>query len=124
MFNNGGKQSTWAMAQSGNTGVLPNINIDWVVNFAKAKGVKVALSEYGAGAPTSKGEGSGPGLDDGVWTADAIAWMNALPPGLFLWTDWSDDEPADDIVTPGANPVEQSAWIAAWKGTHFGGSWW
>ena len=50
--------------------------------------------------------------------------MNGLPAGLFLWTDWSDDEPADDIVTDGANPKEQAAWVAAWKGTHYGGTWW
>jgi hypothetical protein len=118
-FNNAGKQSSWALAQSGVT-----VSLDWMVTFAKQKGVKVALSEYGAGAPSSGGEGSGKGLDDGTWTAASIAWMNGLTPGLFLWTCWSDDAPADDIVTSGANPAEQAAWTAAWKGTHFGGSWW
>jgi hypothetical protein len=118
-YNNGGKQSSWAMAQSSGT-----INLDWMTTFAKSKGVKVALSEYGAGSPKSAGEGSGPGLDDGTWTAASIQWMNALTPGFFLWTDWSDDEPADDIVTPGANPAEQAAWMSAWTGTHFAGTWW
>jgi hypothetical protein len=33
----------------------------------------------------------------------------------------SDDAPADDIVTAGANPHEQAAWTAAWKGIHFAG---
>jgi hypothetical protein len=112
-------QSTWSFAQSGGT-----INLDWMVTFANAHGVKIALSEYGAGAQTSSGEGTGPGLDDGVWTAASIAWINAQPAGFFLWTDWSDDEPADDIVTPNANPKEQAAWVAAWSGTHFSGTWW
>ena len=118
-YNNGGKTSTWAMAQSGVT-----IDLDWMVTFAQKNGVKIALSEYGAGAPNSGGEGSGHGLDDGTWTAASIAWMNSLPSGLFLWTNWSDDAPADDIVTAGANPNEQAAWKSAWKGTHFAGTWW
>jgi hypothetical protein len=118
-YNNGGKQSSWAMAQSSGT-----INLDWMTTFAKAKGVKIALSEYGAGSPKSAGEGSGTGLDDGTWTAASIQWMNAQPAGFFLWTDWSDDEPADDIVTAGANPAEQAAWVSAWSGTHFAGTWW
>jgi hypothetical protein len=118
-YNNGGKQSTWALAQSGVT-----IDLDWMVAFAKKNGVKIALSEYGAGSSSSNGEGSGAGLDDGTWTAASIAWMNAQPPGFFLWTAWSDDAPADDIVTSGANPAEQAAWTKAWKGTHFGGGWW
>jgi hypothetical protein len=118
-YNNGGVTSTWAMAQSSGT-----INLDWMTSYAMAKGVKIALSEYAAGAPSSKGEGSGPGLDDGMWTAASIAWINAQPPGFFLWTDWSDDAPADDIVTAGANPAEQAAWKTAWSGTHFSGTWW
>ena len=118
-YNNGGNTSAWSLAQSGVT-----IDLDWMVTFAQAKGVKVALSEYGAGRPSSGGIGSGPGLDDGTWTAASIAWMNSLPAGLFLWTAWSDDGPADDIVTPGKNPAEQAAWSAAWAGTSFGGSWW
>jgi hypothetical protein len=118
-YNNGGKQSTWALAQSGVT-----IDLDWMVAFARKNGVKIALSEYGAGSPSSKGEGSGPGLDDGTWTAASIAWMNSQPAGFFLWTAWSDDAPADDIVTAHSNPNEQAAWSAAWKGTHFGGTWW
>ena len=117
--NNGGKQSAWALAQSGVT-----IDLDWMVAFAQKNSVKIALSEYGAGSPSSAGELSGAGLDDGTWTAASIAWMNAQPPGFFLWTAWSDDEPADDIVTANANPAEQAAWSAAWKGTRFGGSWW
>ena len=76
------------------------------------------------GTGSGGGIGSGPGLDDGIWTTASIAWMNGLPPGLLLWTNWSDDGPADDIVTSGANPAEQAAWIAAWKGTHYGASWW
>ncbi|HEX8790480.1 MAG TPA: hypothetical protein VF765_05975 [Polyangiaceae bacterium] len=118
-YNNGGQTSTWAMAQSGVT-----IDLDWMVAFAQKNGVKIALSEYGAGAASSGGEGSGKGLDDGTWTAASIAWMNSLPPGLFLWTAWSDDAPADDIVTAGANPNEQAAWKTAWKGTQFAGTWW
>jgi hypothetical protein len=118
-YNNGGNQSAWAMAQSGGT-----INLDWMVTYAQTKGVKIALSEYAAGAPSSGGEGSGAGLDDGTWTTAAIAWINSQPAGFFLWTMWSDDAPADDIVTAGANPAEQAAWKAAWKGTHFGGTWW
>jgi hypothetical protein len=118
-YNNGGHQSTWAMAQSSGT-----INLDWMVTYAASQGVKIALSEYAAGAPSSNGEGSGPGLDDGTWTAASIAWINAQTPGFFLWTDWSDDAPADDIVTAGANPAEQTAWKNAWQSTHFGGSWW
>jgi hypothetical protein len=117
-YNNGGNQSTWAMAQSSGT-----IDLDWMVSYAQSKGVKIALSEYGAGAPSSQGEGSGAGLDDGAWTTASIAWINAQTPGFFLWTLWSDDAPADDIVTPGANPAEQAAWKAAWLGTHFGGTW-
>jgi hypothetical protein len=124
-YNDSGNTSTWAMAQSGTgaAGVGP-IVLDWMITFAQAQHVRVALSEYGAGSPTSGGVGTGPGLDDGTWTTDSIAWMNSLPSGLFLWANWSDDEPADDIVTAGANPAEQAAWVAAWKGTHFGGSWW
>ncbi len=119
-FNNGGNTSTWQLAQSGVT-----IDLDWMVSFAQSKGVKVALSEYGAGSSqASKGQGSGHGLDDGTWTAASIAWMNSLPEGLFLWANWSDDAPADDIATAGANPNEQAAWKAAWAGTHFAGSWW
>jgi len=118
-YNNAGKTSTWAIAQSGVT-----IDLDWMVAFAQKNGVKIALSEYGAGASSSGGEGSGHGLDDGTWTAASIAWMNSLTAGLFLWTAWSDDAPADDIVTAGANPNEQAAWKSAWKGTHFAGTWW
>jgi hypothetical protein len=114
-YNNGGQQSTWAMAQSSGT-----INLDWMTTYAAQKGVKIALSEYGAGSPSSGGEGSGAGLDDGTWTAASIAWINAQPAGFFLWTMWSDDAPADDIVTPGANPAEQTAWKSAWTGTHVG----
>jgi hypothetical protein len=122
-YNNAGNTSTWAMAQSGATGSGP-IVLDWMTTFAMNEHVKMALSEYGAGDMTSGGIGSGPGLDDGAWTAASIAWMNGLPAGLFLWANWSDDEPADDIVTGGANPMEQAAWVAAWKGTRYGGSWW
>jgi hypothetical protein len=111
------KQTTWAYAQSGAT-----INVDWMVAFAKSKNVKIALSEYGAGNANSKGEGSGPGLDDGAWTAASIVWMNSQPPGFFLWSLWSDDAPADDIVTLDANPKEQASWKAAWSGTHYAGS--
>jgi hypothetical protein len=118
-YNNAGKQSTWAMAQSDTT-----INLDWMTTFAQQKGVRIALSEYAAGSSTSKGDGSGPGLDDGAWTAGAIQWINSQPPGFFLWTDWSDDAPADDIVTKGANPAEQAAWVSAWGKTHFNGTWW
>jgi hypothetical protein len=126
-YNDVGKTSTWAMAESGADagaqGAGP-IVLDWMVTFAQQNKVKLALSEYGAGNSKSSGIGSGPGLDDGTWTAASIAWMNGLPSGLLLWTNWSDDEPADDIVTSGANPAEQAAWIAAWKGTHYGASWW
>ena len=118
-YNNGGAKSAWSLAQSGVT-----ISVDWMVAFANAHGVKIALSEYGAGSPSSGGLGSGAGLNDGTWTAASIAWMNAQPPGFFLWSLWSDDAPADDIVTSGANPAEQAAWTAAWRGTHFGGAWW
>ncbi len=118
-YNNGGHQSTWAMAQSTGT-----INLDWMTTYATQNGVKIALSEYGAGSPSSKGEGSGAGLNDGTWTAASIAWINAQPAGFFLWTLWSDDAPADDIVTSGPNPAEQTAWKNAWTGTHFGGTWW
>ncbi len=118
-YNNGGHQSTWAMAQSGGT-----INLDWMTTYAAAHGVKVALSEYGAGSPSSQGEGSGAGLDDGTWTAASIAWIGSQPAGSFLWTLWSDDAPADDIVTSGANPAEQTAWKNAWTDTHFAGTWW
>jgi hypothetical protein len=122
-YNDPGHTSTWAMAQSGAQGSGP-IVLDWMVTFAQTNHVKVALSEYGAGAPSSKGEGSGPGLDDGTWTTASIAWMNGLPAGLLLWVNWSDDAPADDIVTSGANPAEQAAWVTAWKGTRFEGTWW
>jgi hypothetical protein len=122
-YNDDGNTSTWAMAESGAQGSGP-IVLDWMVTFAQTNHVKVALSEYGAGAPKSNGIGTGPGLDDGVWTTASIAWMNSLPAGLFLWANWSDDEPADDIVTSGANPAEQAAWMTAWKTTHYGGTWW
>ena len=118
-YNNGGKQSAWSLAQSGVT-----IDLDWMVAFAEKYGVKIALSEYGAGSSSSSGEGSGAGLDDGAWTAASIAWMNAQPPGFFLWSAWSDDAPADDIVTAQANAKEQAAWSASWKGSHFAGTWW
>jgi hypothetical protein len=118
-YNNGGHQSTWAMAQSTGT-----IDLDWMVTYATTNGVKIALSEYAAGEPSSNGEGSGAGLDDGTWTAASIAWISSQTPGFFLWTDWSDDAPADDIVTAGANPAEQAAWKNAWTGTHFAGTWW
>jgi hypothetical protein len=118
-YNGGGHTSAWALAQSGVT-----IDLDWMVQYAHDKGVKIALSEYGAGSSSSKGEGSGAGLNDGTWTAASIAWMNAQPAGFFLWANWSDDAPADDIVTPNANPAEQAAWKTAWSGTHFAGSWW
>src|SRR5262249_54719758 len=100
-YNNGGKTSTWAMARSDTA--FTTMNLDWMTTFAQQQGVKVALSEFAAGKPTSKGAGSGPGLDDGAWAAASIAWMNSLPPGLFLWANWSDDAPADDLETPGAN---------------------
>jgi hypothetical protein len=93
------------MAQSTGT-----INLDWMTTYATQKGVKIALSEFGAGSPSSGGEGSGPGLNDGTWTAASIAWINAQPAGFVLWTLWSDDAPADEIVTSGANPAEQTAW--------------
>jgi hypothetical protein len=122
-YNNGGNTSTWAMAQTASSSSGP-IVLDWMITFAQANNVKVALSEYAAGAPGSKGIGSGPGLDDGTWTQGSIAWMNGLPAGLFLWADWSDDAPADDIVTSGANPKEQAAWVAAWGNTRFSSTWW
>jgi hypothetical protein len=121
-YNNDGNQSTWAMVQSDTA--FTTINLDWMTAFAQKQGVKVALSEYAAGNETSHGDGSGPGLDDGTWTAASIAWMNSLPPNLLLWADWSDDAPADDIVTKGANPAEQAAWISAWGNTRFRGTWW
>jgi hypothetical protein len=121
-YYNGGNPSTWAMAQSDMS--FTTIDLDWMTAFAQQQGIKVALSEYAAGADASKGAGTGPGLDDGTWTAASIAWMNSLPPGLFLWADWSDDAPADDIVTKGANPAEQAAWISAWGKTDFSGTWW
>jgi hypothetical protein len=121
-YNNGGKQSTWAMVQSDTA--FTAINLDWMTTFAQQMGVKIALSEYAAGDDASMGDGSGPGLDDGAWTASSIQWMNSQPPGFFLWTDWSDDAPADDIVTQGANPAEQAAWVSAWGKTHFSGAWW
>ncbi len=74
--------------------------------------------------PSSKGAGTGAGLDHGTWTAASIASMNSLPKGLFLWADWSDDAPADDLETAGANPAEQAAWTSAWGKTRFAGSWW
>jgi hypothetical protein len=124
-YNDDGKTSTWAMAQSGTgaNGAGP-IVLDWMTTFATMNHVKVALSEYGAGAPNSMGIGTGAGLDDGVWTTASIAWMSGLPTGLLLWANGSDDEPADDIVTKGANPAEQAAWVSAWSGTRFGGTWW
>ncbi len=118
-YNNAGKQSSWAMVRT-----IGGIDLDWMAAFARSKDVKIALSEYAAGGPGSAGQESGPGLDDGAWTADAIGWMNAQPAGFFLWSSWSDDGPGDDIVTAGANPQEQAAWKAAWHGTHFAGRWW
>jgi hypothetical protein len=122
MYYNGGKPSTWAMAESDTS--FTTINLDWMVTFAQQQGVKVALSEYAAGSPKSGGAGTGAGLDDGTWTAASIAWMNGLPSGLFLWANWSDDAPADDIETAGANPAEQAAWKTAWSNTRFTGTWW
>ncbi len=59
------------------------IDLDWTASFAQGKGVKMALSEYAAGAPASGGEGSGAGLDDGAWTAAAIANRRVAPRGSF-----------------------------------------
>jgi hypothetical protein len=110
--------TTW-QPQSGAT-----IDLDWMTTFAQQQGVNVALSEYAAGNGTSMGADTGTGLDDGVWTASAIQWMNGQPPGFFLWADWSNAPPADDIVTPCANPAEEQAWVAAWGNSSFNGTWW
>src|SRR5258708_5808775 len=45
-YNNGGNRPTQAMAQSTGT-----TDLDWMTTYATQKGVKIALSEYGAGAP-------------------------------------------------------------------------
>lgn len=121
----GGVQATWAQTLTGNNGAVPGIQ--YYQNFAQAQGAKFAWAEWGAGSPSSKGAYSGAGLNDGAWTTGAIAYINSLPAGFFLWTLWGNDPPADDIVTAGANPAEQAAWINAWQKTIFGGTgstWW
>jgi hypothetical protein len=112
-------KADWATIQSGG-----GIDLDWMVSYARQQGVKIALSEYAAGAAASGGEGTGTGLDDGAWVASSIAWMNAQPAGFFLWEEWSGYPAADDLITPGADPNEEAQWIAAWRDTRFTGTWW
>ena len=115
----GGKQSAWALAQSGVT-----IDLDWMVAYAQKNGVKIALSEYGAGSSSSNGETSGTGLDDGTWTA-ALNRLDERPaPGLL---------PLDRVERrragrrhrhgqgepQGAGSVERGV-----EGNALGGSWW
>jgi len=98
--NNGGE---WHNSQSEGT-----YNLDWLVRFAKAQGVKVGISEWGA---TN---------DDGSFITDAANWMNSLG-DLFVYQMYSEYEPADQVINPGENPNEQAAWIAAWKDTYYAG---
>lgn len=118
---NVGVGSAWSSTQSGGF-----YNLDWMTTFATAQGVKVCLAEYGAGAnpPDSGFLPSGvPGKNDGTWVAASIAWMNSLG-SQFIYQNWSDDEPADDIMTVGANPLEQAAWVNAWKTKKTVAAWW
>jgi len=93
----------WNTIQSGGT-----YNLNWLTTYAKQQGVKVGISEWGA----SK--------DDGSFVASAASWMNSLG-DLFVYHMYSEYAPADQVVNPGENPNEQSAWISAWKNTYYGG---
>ena len=86
----------WPTVQSGGT-----YNLDWLVSFARANGLKVALSEWGAAN------------DDGTFITSAANWMNSLG-SLFVYSDYSWYEPADQLWEVGTMPNEQAAWKAAW----------
>jgi beta-mannanase len=98
--NNGGE---WSNTQSKGT-----YNLDWLVSFAKSHGCKVGLSEWGAAH------------DDGSFISDGAKWMNSLG-DLFVYHMYSQYAPADQVVNPGENPVEQAAWISAWRNTYYSG---
>jgi len=81
-------------------------NVNWMVNFAKQNGIKVALSEWGAYG------------DDASYINDPAKWMNSLG-NLFAYTSYSQYEPADQVVNKGENPNEQAAWIQQWSDTYY-----
>jgi len=81
-------------------------NLNWLVQFAKTNGVKVALSEWGAAN------------DDASYVNDPADWMNSLGT-LFDYSVYSQYEPADQVINPGQNPNEQQAWIQKWRNTEY-----
>ena len=99
-----GDDGNWATTQSGGT-----YNLDWLASFARQEGVKVGFSEWGAS------------YGDAAYITSAANWMNSLG-SLFVYSIYSSYAPADQVVTPGAFPAEQSAWIGAWGNTQYGGS--
>jgi hypothetical protein len=125
--NNGGNQPTWAGTQSftglSNPPAAGTWNLDTLVDFARAHGVKVGMAEYGPGNSAMSlgflgGEGSGYTSNDGAWAQGAIDWINSLG-GLFLYTVWSAWPPADDMEASRMSPAEHTVWKKMWGSTHF-----
>ena len=96
---------SWTTVQSG-AGVA--YHLDWLVGFAAQNGVRIGVSEWGAAR------------DDGSFVASAGAWMNSLGSKL-AYAVYSSYPPADPIVLPGAQPNEQSAWVAVWGNSVYAG---
>ncbi|MGD0109090.1 MAG: hypothetical protein ABSC06_34410, partial [Rhodopila sp.] len=126
-FLNGGKHAAWAATQSftglANPPPAGTWNLDTLVSFARANGVRVGMSEYGPGtaamsAAGTGGEGSRLGANDGVWAQANIDWLNSLG-SLLVYSIWSPWEPADDIEAAGTNPNDQAVWKTNWRNTYF-----
>jgi len=127
LANNGGHHAAWAGAQSYTGLSKPPVagtwNLDTLVSFARANGVRVGMSEYGPGTAAMStggtgGEGSKLGANDGAWSQANIDWLNSLG-SLLVYSVWSPWEPADDIEAAGTNPNDQAAWKTAWGNTYF-----
>jgi hypothetical protein len=125
--NNGGIQPTWAGIQSytglSNPPVAGTWNLDTLVAFARAHGVKVGMAEYGPGTAAMShgflgGEGSGYSSDDAAWAQGSIDWINSLG-SLFLYTVWSAWPPADDMESSRVGPAEHTVWKNMWGSTYF-----
>src|SRR5262249_20956204 len=87
-------------------------DIDSMVGFAQANGVKIGMREWGSSG------------DDGAFVAGALAWMNSFPPGTFIYNLFSDDGPADGLQDSSVNPNIQQAYIDAYRNTYYAGTWW